>query len=93
MLFDSDTGELSFLTSQWQLLGTVEVHQSPEGRAVSAVLQQVVHWGDPRDQLGGGLLLPVAGLRFIGTHGYKPKCTLHRRATATVLNLQELNTH
>lgn len=60
---------LSFLTTQWQQLRTVEVQQSPEGTAVCAVLQQVVHWGDPGDQLGGGLLLPVAGLRFIRTDG------------------------
>lgn len=88
MLFDSDTEQLSFLTTQWQQLGTVEVQHSPQGRAVSAVLQQVVHGGDPGDQLGGCLLLPVAGLRFIGTHGYKPKFTLHRRAVATILYLQ-----
>lgn len=92
MLFDLDTDDRSFLTTQWQQLGTVEVQQSPEGRAVGAVLQQVVHWGDQGNQLGGGLLLPVPGLHFITTHGQKPKCTLRHRAAATVLNLQG-NTH
>lgn len=77
LVIDLETGALSFLTSQRQQLGTVEVQQGPEGRAVCAVLQQVVHWRDPGDQMGGALLLPVAGLNFLRTNCCKPKCMLH----------------
>lgn len=50
------------LTVQLQQLRAVEVHQSTQGRAVRAIFQQVVHWGDPGNQLGRGRLLPVASL-------------------------------
>lgn len=41
------------------------MQQSAQGRAVCAVLKEVVHRGDPRDQLGRDLFLPVAGLHRI----------------------------
>lgn len=66
------SAQSELLTAQRQQLRAVEVQQSPQGWAVCAVLQQVVHWGDPGDQLGGGLLLPVASLHYMKTHSYKP---------------------
>lgn len=57
------------LTAQLQQLRAVEMQQSTQGRAVCAVLKQVVHRADPGDLLGRRLLLPVASLHYIK---YKP---------------------
>lgn len=40
------------LTAQLQQLRAVEMQQSTQGRAVCAVLKQVVHRADPGDLLG-----------------------------------------
>lgn len=50
------------LTIERQKLGAVEVQQSTQSRSIYAVLEQVVHWGDPGHHLAAALLLPVTGL-------------------------------
>lgn len=61
------------LTAQLQQLRAVEVQQRGQGWAICAVLEQVVHRGDPGDRLGWGLLLPVSRLRYTKC-SYKVGC-------------------
>jgi len=48
--------------------GAVEVQQGGEGTAICAVLQEVVHRGDPGNRPVQGLLLPITGLKQIDIH-------------------------
>lgn len=45
--------------------GAVEVQQGGEGTAICAVLQEVVHRGDPGNHLGQNLFLPITCLKQI----------------------------
>lgn len=48
--------------------GAVEVQQGGEGAAICAVLQEVVHRGDPGNRPGQSLLLPIPCLEQIDIH-------------------------
>ena len=71
------------LTFQREQLRAVEVQQSTQGRAVCAVLQQVVHRGDPGAWQGRGLLLPVPGLRNIKHQRYPAYIDIYITSTST----------